>query len=131
MSHWRVFPGTSQRAGWVGDDWRSVSTPKRGRSEPLPIDDTLKRLLDRLGVVEATVWNRIRDEWVELSGSPWATQTTPVGMHGNKLVLEASSPQAVAMLRYGTTGLAHRLNAQLGEDVVAEVVVKPPSRQGA
>ena len=131
MSHWRVSPGTSLKAGWLDDDGCSVSTPKRGRSEPLPIDDTLKRLLDRLGVVEASVWNRIRDDWVELSGSPWATQTKPVGMHGNKLVLEASSPQAVAMLRYGTTGLAHRLNAQLGEDVVAEVVVKPPSRQGA
>ena len=131
MSPWRAFHGTSQKVGWAGDERCSVSSPKRGRSEPLPIDDTLKRLLERLGVVEASVWNRIRDDWVELSGSPWATQTTPVGMHGNKLVLEASSPQAVAMLRYGTTGLAHRLNAQLGDDVVAEVVVKPPSRQGA
>jgi hypothetical protein len=51
-------------------------------------------------------------------------------MHGGKLVVEAASPQAVAMLRYGTTGLAHRLNAQLGDDVISEVVVKPPSRQG-
>lgn len=105
-----------------------VTPPKRGRSEPLPIDDTLRRLMDRLGVVEASVWNRIRDEWVELSGTPWGTQTTPIGMHGKKLVLEASSPQAVAMLRYGTTGLAHRLNAQLGDGTVGEVVVKPPSR---
>ena len=106
-----------------------MTTPRRGKSEPMPIDDTLRRLLDRLGVVEASLWNRIRDEWAELSGSPWATQTTPVGMHGRKLVLEAASPQAVAMLRYGTTGLTHRLNAQLGDDVVSEVVVKPPSRQ--
>lgn len=107
-----------------------MTTPRRGRSEPLPIDDTLRRLLDRLGVVEASLWNRIRDEWAALSGSPWATQTTPVGMHGGKLVVEAVSPQAVAMLRYGTTGLAHRLNAQLGDEVISEVVVKPPSRQG-
>ncbi len=109
-----------------------MTTPsrKRGRSEPLPIDDTLRRLMDRLGVVEASLWNRIRDEWEELSGSPWATQTRPIGMHGAKLVLEATSAQAVAMLRYGTTGLAHRLNAQLGDDAVSEVVVKPPSRQG-
>ena len=42
-------------------------------------------------------------------------------MHGGKLVVEAASPQAVAMLRYGTTGLAHRLNAQLGDDVISEV----------
>ncbi len=106
-----------------------MTAPRRGKSEPLPIDDTLRRLLDRLGVVEASLWNRIRDEWVDLSGAPWATQTTPVGMHGRKLVLEAISPQAVAMLRYGTTGLTHRLNAQLGDDVISEVVVKPPSRQ--
>ncbi|HEY5651718.1 MAG TPA: DUF721 domain-containing protein [Acidimicrobiia bacterium] len=105
-----------------------MSAPRRGRSEPLPIDETLRRLMERLGVVEVSVWNRIRDEWVELSGTPWATQTTPIGMHGKKLVLEASSPQAVAMLRYGTTGLAHRLNAQLGEGTIGEVVVKPPSR---
>lgn len=95
----------------------------------MPIDDALRRLMDRLGVVEASVWNRIHDEWAELSGTPWATQTTPIGMHGKKLVLEASSPQAVGMLRYGTSGLAHRLNAQLGDGTVAEVVVKPPSRQ--
>ena len=44
-----------------------MTTPRRGKSEPLPIDDTLRRLLDRLGVVEASLWNRIRDEWVELS----------------------------------------------------------------
>ncbi len=106
-----------------------MTTPKRGRSEPLPIDDTLRRLLERLGVVEASLWNRIRDDWGALSGSPWAAQTRPVGMHGRKLVLEAISPQAVAMLRYGTTGLTHRLNAQLGDDVISEVVVKPPSRQ--
>lgn len=106
-----------------------MTVPKRGRSEPLPIDDTLRRLLDRLGVVEAPLWTRIRDDWADLAGSPWATQTTPVGMHGRKLVLEAISPQAVAMLRYGTTGLTHRLNAQLGDGVVSEVVVKPPSRQ--
>jgi len=86
-------------------------------------------LLDRLGVVEASLWNRIRDEWASLSGSPWASQTRPVGMHGRKLVVEAVSPQAVSMLRYGTTGLTHRLNTQLGEDVISEVVVKPPSRQ--
>lgn len=106
-----------------------MTTPRRGRSEPLPIDNTLRQLLDRLGVVEAALWNRIRDEWEDLSGSPWAAQTTPVGMHGRKLVLEASSPQAVAVLRYGTTGLTHRLNTQLGDGVISEVVVKPPSRQ--
>ena len=106
-----------------------MTAPRRRKSEPLPIDDTLRRLLDRLGVVEASLWNRIRDDWVGLSGSPWATQTTPIGMHGRKLVVEATSPQAVAMLRYGTTGLTHRLNAQLGDDVISEVVVKPPSRQ--
>lgn len=103
---------------------------KRGRSEPIPIDATLRRLMDRLGVVDSSIWNRIRDEWVELAGTPWSVQTSPVGMHGGKLVLEAVSPQAVALLRYGTTGLTHRLNTQLGDDIVTEVVVKPPPRSG-
>jgi hypothetical protein len=104
--------------------------PKRGRSEPIPIDDTIKRLMERLGVVDSSTWNRIRDEWAELSGTPWAVQTSPIGMHAGKLVLQAMSPQAVAMLRYGTIGLTHRLNAQLGEGTVTEVIVKPPSRSG-
>ena len=104
--------------------------PKRGRSEPIPIDGTIKRLMERLGVVDSSTWNRIRDDWAELSGTPWAAQTSPIGMHGGKLVLEAVSPQAVAMLRYGTIGLAHRLNTQLGEGTVTEVIVKPPSRSG-
>lgn len=101
----------------------------RGRSEPLPIDDTLRRLMERLGVVEASLWNRIRDDWSELAGTPWSVQTTPVAMHGKKLVVEATAAQAVSMLRYGTAGLAHRLNVQLGEETISEVVIKPPSRR--
>lgn len=102
---------------------------KRPRSEPLPIDDTLRRLMRRLGVVEAATWHRIRDDWGSLAGTPWSVQSAPVAMHGRKLVIEAVSPQAVAMLRYGTVGLTHRLNDQLGDGTIAEVVVKPPSRR--
>lgn len=100
---------------------------RRPLSEPLPIDDPLRRLMDRLGVVEASLWARIEREWEDLSGSPWSAQSRPVAMQGKKLVIEASSPQAVAVLRYGTAGLTHRLNAQLGDDTVSEVVVKAPS----
>lgn len=101
----------------------------RGRSEPKPIDDVLRRLMDRLGVVEAGLWNRIEGEWATLAGTPWSAQTRPIGMHRKKLVIEAVSPQAVAMLRYGTTGLVHRLNAQLGDGTVEDVVVRAPGNQ--
>ncbi len=103
--------------------------PGRGRSEPKPIDDVLKRLMERLGVVESSLWSRIESEWTTLAGTPWSGHTRPIGMHRRKLVIEAVSPQAVGMLRYGTTGLVHRLNAQLGEGTVEEVVVKAPGSQ--
>ena len=103
--------------------------PGRGRSEPKPIDDVLKQLMERLGVVEASLWSRIEGEWSALAGTPWSAQTRPIGMHRRKLVIEAVSPQAVGMLRYGTTGLVHRLNAQLGDGTVEEVVIKAPGSQ--
>lgn len=101
---------------------------KRPRSEPLPIETPLRQLMDRLGVVDASLWTRLQDEWETLSGNPWAAQTRPLAMQGKTLVIEAASPQAVAMLRYGTSGLAHRLNAQLGDNTISSVIVKPPSR---
>lgn len=101
----------------------------RGRSEPKPINDVLERLMERLGVVDAGLWSRIEDDWATLAGTPWSGQTRPIGMHRRKLVVEAVSPQAVGMLRYGTSGLIHRLNAQLGEGTVEEVVVKAPGAQ--
>lgn len=102
---------------------------RRSQSEPKPIDDALRRLMDRLGVVERSVWERIEGEWPSLAGSPWSAQTRPIGMQRRTLVIEAVSPRAVGMLRYGTTGLVHRLNAQLGEGTVEDVVIRAPGNQ--
>lgn len=96
--------------------------------EPARLSDVLKGLLGRLGVPDPTTWNRIREEWDEIAGDPWARLSRPFALTGEILVVEATTPAAVSMLRYGTAGLKARLDEHLGAGIVAEIRVRGPGR---
>ena len=97
--------------------------------EPAPLGDLVKRLLDQLGVADLTVWNDLQSQWEELSGEPWAGQSTPVSLQDGVLTVEAHSAPAVSLLRYGQISLVQRLESALGPGVVREVRVRPPARR--
>lgn len=96
--------------------------------EPARLGDVLRGLLGRLGVPDPGLWNRIQDEWASIAGEPWDRLSRPLALTGEVLVVEARSPAAVSMLRYGTASLKARLEAALGPGVVTEVRVKAPTR---
>jgi predicted nucleic acid-binding Zn ribbon protein len=96
--------------------------------DPTSLGDVLRGVLRRLGVADLELWRRIETEWAELAGSPWDSHSRPASLGDGVLVVEATSPAAVSLLRYGVTGLRARLSEQLGEGVVTEVVVRPPRR---
>jgi hypothetical protein len=98
-------------------------------TDPARLGDVLRRLMSTLGVADPAVWQRIVEEWEDLAGPPWDRQSTPVSLHGGVLVVEAGAAPAVAILRYGVTSLLHRLESELGPDVVAEVKVRAPVRR--
>jgi hypothetical protein len=96
------------------------------RRDPLPLGDVLKGILERLGVGDLNQWQKIQDEWVEVAPSPWDRQSRPVALSDGVLVVEAVSPAAVGILRYGVTGLEQRMAERYGEGVVREVKLRSP-----
>lgn len=99
-----------------------------GGREPSSLGDVLRGVLRRLGVADLELWRRIEGEWSELAGSPWDAHSRPASLTDGVLVVEATSPAAVSLLRYGVAGLRARLAERLGDGVVTEVVVRPPRR---
>ena len=96
--------------------------------DPAPLRDVLSGLLGRLGVGDLARWRRIEEEWADLAGEPWSTQAVPLSLNGSVLVVEARSPMALSLLRYGVAGLVARLDEHLGAGVVTEVRVRAPGR---
>ena len=97
-------------------------------SEIRRLSDVLEAVLGRLGVGDLSVWRRLEAEWGELAGEPWDRHARPASLSGGTLVVEATSPAAVSILRYGTAGLVERLADALGDGVVRDVRVRPPTR---
>ena len=99
------------------------------RREPEQMGDLLRRVLGRLGLHDLDSWRRIRDDWSELVEDPWRTHGRPLALADGRLVVEASSPGAVSLLRYGTAGLMAQLEHGLGPGIVTAVEVRRPGRR--
>lgn len=99
----------------------------RDRREPAFLGDVLRGILDRLGVGDLDLWNRIQQEWPDVVGSPWDAQAKPIALTDGVLVVEAVTPAAIGVLRYGTAGLKKSLNDRYGSDVIRDVRLRPPS----
>jgi predicted nucleic acid-binding Zn ribbon protein len=97
--------------------------------EPKPIGELLRVLMERYRLVDPDTWTRIAADWDGLAGNPWAGRSKPSSLKGGELVVEASSPAIVAMLRYGTHSLMERLGEEFGAGVVTSVRIIPPPRR--
>lgn len=95
---------------------------------PQRLGEVLRRVLDSLGASDPEVWERVCAEWEAVAGSPWDRHARPVSLTRGVLVVEAATPAAVSLLRYGVGGLRSRLQERFGPEVVGEVEVRPPSR---
>lgn len=101
----------------------------RDRREPAALADVLRTILDRLGVGDLDLWERIRREWPEVVDAPWDRQAKPVSLAGGVLTVETVTPAAVGVLRYGTKGLAEKLCQRYGEGVVTDVRLRAPDHR--
>ena len=97
-------------------------------SQPESIESLLEAVLGRLGVPAPSVFNQVAYAWAEVAGEPWASQSTPLYIRQKELVVEASAPAFVSMLRYGVGDLMRRLDEALGAGFVESVRVVPPGR---
>ena len=97
--------------------------------DPRPIGELLQTLMDKYRLVDPDTWTRLRTEWDLMVGHPWSGRSVPFSLNNRELVVEAVSPAAVSMLRYGIGSLVERLAEELGPDVVTSVRVIPPHRR--
>ncbi len=97
-------------------------------SQPESIESLLEAVLGRMGVPAPSAFNELAQTWKEVAGEPWASQSTPLYVRQKELVVEASAPAFVSMLRYGVGDLMRRLDETLGAGFVESVRVVPPGR---
>ncbi len=95
-----------------------------------PLDEGVRQALARLGLVDVEVMLRLRSEWDDLAGAPWAGTSRPLGLASGELVVEAAVPGHVATLRYAAPGLAARLADELATRRIERVKVVPPQASG-
>lgn len=101
----------------------------RSAKGPTPLGEVLRAVLERIGVVDLDVWDRVEEQWAALAGPPWDQQSVPRSLRSGVLVVEANDAGSVSLLRYGVDGLTRRLQEELGPEVVTEVRVRPPLRR--
>lgn len=94
------------------------------------IGDGVRRTLARLGLRDVDLMLRLRDDWDELAGAPWAGHTRPLGVTDGELRVEAAEPGLVATLRYAAPALARDLRVALGTERITKVRVVAPGRSG-
>lgn len=99
--------------------------------QPTGLGEILDSVLRSIGLSDPAVWKRLEAEWPEVAGEPWSTMSRPVALTRSVLLVEAVSPAAVSILRFGVAGLTQRLNQALGAGVVKDVRVRPPGRPGS
>jgi hypothetical protein len=92
-----------------------------------PFRTSLEAMFRRMGLSDPIVMSRIAGGWDELAGSPWSGRSRPLFIRGKTLVVEASAPSMVAFLRYGSSELVAVLSRVIGEGVIEQIEVRPPS----
>lgn len=66
---------------------------------------------------------RLTSCWEEIMGAPIARHTTSIFFRRSKLYLKFDSPALRQELYYSREQLRTRLNEELGDDVIAEIVL--------
>jgi predicted nucleic acid-binding Zn ribbon protein len=97
------------------------------RGELRGLGDVLGPVLSRLGIDDLPTLLSIMEEWDTLAGGPWAEHTRPVVLRRGTLVVEASNPMAIRMLKFGEVDLLRSLQDRFGVRAVSAVEVVRPS----
>jgi predicted nucleic acid-binding Zn ribbon protein len=97
-----------------------------GPRELEPFSDALEAMLGRLGIALPEVQTILMEEWDDIAGRPWAGRSRPRVIRDRALVVEATSPSMVSLLRYGESTLLEALAARFGEGVVESIEIVVP-----
>lgn len=97
------------------------------RNDMTAFSSAMNDMFRRLGLPDPLLVGRIREEWSDMAGTPWAGRSQPVTIRGKTLVVEASSASLVAFLKYGVEDLLQEIERRFGPGVIDAIDVRPPS----
>lgn len=93
--------------------------------------DMIQSIMARLGMADLDRIRELDERWEEVAGPQWGSNSVPVVVSNGELLVEASDPRLVRMLRHDTDRLVVRIAERFGRSFVTTVrVVGPPWRRG-
>ena len=131
-----AFDGTESRALRVLWEIQELERGRRRRNERqdedmVPFGDMLRSILAGLGVADLDRVRELEERWEEVAGPQWGSNSVPVVVRKGELLVEASDPRLVRMLRHDAERLVVRIAERFGRSFVTSVrVVGPPWRRG-
>lgn len=87
------------------------------------IGDLVRELVRRRRWSTKLIQARLTSCWEEIVGAPIARHTTSIFLRKKKLYLRFDSPALRQELHYSQEQLRTRLNEELGDEVISEIVL--------
>ncbi|MEX0874916.1 MAG: DUF721 domain-containing protein [Actinomycetota bacterium] len=91
---------------------------------PVRIGDILAPALERLGPKGVWTEAKLRKVWRDTVGEQVATHCTVRRLRGKVLEVDVSSDSWATELTYLASAVVGKLNAQLGDEIVTQIVVR-------
>ncbi|WP_313555674.1 DUF721 domain-containing protein [Miniimonas arenae] len=117
----RLVDGTRRPVPGTGPGF-----PPGSRPDPRPVGETLGRLMAQRGWTEPVGVGGVIGRWREVVGPDIADHATPETFTDGRLVVRTTSTAWATQLQLLLPQLERRLAEEVGEGVVAEVVVIGP-----
>lgn len=89
-----------------------------------PIGEAIKELFKAFHLDNRVHEVQIKDLWVKVMGKTIAHYTSDIKLKDGKLFISLNSAPLKQDLHYNRDKIIERLNAEIGETVVKEVVIK-------
>lgn len=130
-----AFDGTESRALRVLWEIQELERGRRRKErqdeDMVSFGDMLRSILAGLGVADLDRVRELEERWEEVAGPQWGSNSVPVVVRKGELLVEASDPRLVRMLRHDAERLVVRIAERFGRSFVTSVrVVGPPWRRG-
>ena len=130
------FDGTESRALRILWEIQELERTRQRRQarhdgDMVSFGEMLQSILAGLGVADLDRVRELDERWEEVAGPQWGSNSVPVVVSKGELLVEASDPRLVRMLRHDAERLLVRIAERFGRSFVTSVrVVGPPWRRG-
>ncbi|MEC8947555.1 MAG: DUF721 domain-containing protein [Actinomycetota bacterium] len=100
------------------------------RSGPVPLRQTLERLLAGLGAPDIDSTTLVVERWPEVVGEELATHVRAVAVRGSELVVGVDDPAWASQVAWLEARLLERLDVLVGRGTITAVKVRVEPQNG-